>query len=477
MRTRDIVPALALGLLVACGDRRPPAPVPSPPGSDTITGRERIGWTQQATDGVEVSTFSFAMYVDGARRVLTGVACGQSSAAGFDCSAALPPLTPGSHTLELASFITSGADVLESARSAPLQVTVAAVVSAQEAEAHAEEGVTTGDGTRLRLDVVARGLDDPTDMAFAPDGRGFVAERAGLVRVLDGGRLLEPAAVRLRDVSTRGGGGLLAIALHPEYSRNHFIYLVYTAEQADATVLFRLLRLRESGGALAEVAVLAEEPGPQVDAAAVARFGPDGKLYLAYGDGGDPRRAQDLSSALGKVLRLDDDGSTPDDNMRLSPVLSMGHREPRGLAWHPETGALWEAERGVDGDEINVIVAGGNYGWPFARGREAYPGTIPSEVTLPAGTGVSGACVYDHRLMPSLRGDLLIAARNGQDLLRVRLAGGRRASGAERLLDGRFGRIGQVAQGPDGALYLSTANRDVWGEHQDLVVRLAPASR
>lgn len=188
-RGRHAAAVLLLGALAACGDPPPPSPNPSPsPGSETITGRERIGWTQGAADAIDLGAIRYAIYVDGARRVLDAATCGPTAGAtGFECSAPLPALTAGAHVLELASFFTSGGNVLESARSSPLRVTVVAAVTAVEAEA--SDGVTplTADGGRLRAEIVARGLDDPSDLAVAPDGRVFVAERAGRVWIGDRG--------------------------------------------------------------------------------------------------------------------------------------------------------------------------------------------------------------------------------------------------------------------------------------------------
>ncbi|MGH2830194.1 MAG: PQQ-dependent sugar dehydrogenase, partial [Actinomycetota bacterium] len=346
LRTPCLVPALALTILTACGgDNAPESPDPTPPvpGGETITGRERIGWTQPAADTVELATFGHVIYVDGFRVVFTGVACASTAGPrGFDCSAPLPQaqLTPGGHVLELATFTGSGSTLLESARSAPLSVNVvAAITSAQEADASDGAGMTTPDGLRLRAHIVARGLDDPTDMAFAPDGRLFVAERRGVVRAIDSGRGTIADAGRVRDA-----GELLALALDPGFARSRRLYLVYTA-RSEASITMRLVRATELNGAFGQAAVLFEEPVARADAAAAARFGPDQMLFVGLGDGGDPRRVRDLSSPLAKILRLTADGATPRDNPGASPVLSPGHRAPRALAWHPDTGALWEIER------------------------------------------------------------------------------------------------------------------------------------
>jgi glucose/arabinose dehydrogenase len=454
LRPSSALPAALFVLLAACGGDNtpdPPDPTPPGPGGETITGRERIGWTQPATDSVELSTFSYAMYVDGARTVSTDATCATTGGPnGFDCSSSLPraQLTPGRHVLELATFTGSGASILESARSSPITVTVVASTASVE-QAHAADGttITTTDGLRLRADIAATGLDDPADLAVAPDGRLFVAERRGLVRSVDPARGTIADGGRVRDSSE-----LLALTLDPEFVRTRRLYFVYTTG-AEGAIALRLLRTTELNGTLGQPAVLLEEPVLRADAAAAARFGPDGMLFLGLGDGGDPRRSKDLSSPLAKILRLTADGATPRDNASASPILSPGHRAPRALAWHPDTAALWEIERWGAHD----VSAGADYGWLFPDGQ-----------ILAGATFFKGGA---EKAVP--HGDLFVASPGAQDLLRVRFSDGRPVSRAEPLLHGRFGRIGAVAQGPDGALYLTTANRDLWGAGQDLLVRLS----
>jgi glucose/arabinose dehydrogenase len=453
LRIPSLVPALALIFLTACGsDNRPDDPNPAP-GGETITGRERIGWIQPATDTVELATFGYAMYVDNVRVVLAATCGSTAGSGGFQCSAQLPQpqMTPGAHVLELATFTGSGANVLESARSPALSVNVVSVTtSAREAEASDGASITASDGLHLRASIVARGLDDPTDIAFAPDRRAFLIERRGLVRAVDVDRGTIVDAGRLRDT-----GELLTLAIDPEFSRSRRLYFVYTAESA-GRVTMRLARVTELNGALGQAAVLFEEPVARVDAAAAARFGPDQMLFLGLGDGGDPRNARDASSPLAKILRLTADGTTPRDNPGASAVFSTGHRAPRALAWHPDTNGLWEIERWGAHD----ILASTDYGWLF-----------PEQTLLAGGAFFRGG---PDRAVP--HGDLFVASPGAQDLLRVRFADGRPLSRGERLLHGRFGRIGAVAQSPDGALYFTTANRDLWGAGQDLLVRLTQQS-
>jgi glucose/arabinose dehydrogenase len=146
---------------------------------------------------------------------------------------------------------------------------------------------------------------------------------------------------------------------------------------------------------------------------------------------------------------------------------------PSGIAWQPERAALWEVERNGGADEINRIVANGNYGWPLMRARDRHPRGVAAELTFPEGT-LAGASFFSATSTDApFHGDLFVASHGGQDVLRVEFVNGRPAGSAERLLQGRFGRIGQVVQSPTGELYFSTANRDTWGAGQDLAVRLS----
>lgn len=474
MVTPSRVVALALALTFgACGGSSdPPSPgTPAPDGGETITGRERIGWAQPAQDAAQLATFDYAAYVDGARHVLANETCTPASGGTFDCSSPLPPLTPGQHTIELVAFVTTNGTVVESERSAPLRVTVAGATPSAPAAPPQESTLSTSDGYRLRAIVAAQGLDDPTDLAVAPDGRIFVTERAGRVRIVGPDGLQNPDALELRDVAESDESGLTAIALHPEFEKRGHVYLAYAIEGRDGPV-FRITRFREQGGILGEGAVIARE---RVESPhhVVVRFGQDRRLYAGFATGPDPRAAQNASSVLGKILRLNDDGTTPRDNPGPSAVYSSGHRDPRALAWRPSTGDMWEVERDREaGDELNTIVGGGNYGWPLVRGAHTHPDSVPAALVLPAGTDVSGACFVPLASSSPLAGELLVASRGAEDLLRIRVGANGRPGLVEGLLQGRYGRVGAVDVAPDGTIYVATANRETWGPGRDVLIRI-----
>jgi glucose/arabinose dehydrogenase len=455
------VPAACLAL-AAC-DETPPTPSPdTPDGVERIGGGERIGWDQQAFDATELGAFGYAVYVDGARVVLADASCsGATATAGFACSAGLPALLPGVHTLELTAFIVSAGGVLESERSAPLTVEVApgAALTQSSGEADWQIGtpVVTEDGQRLRLDLVATGLEDPVDLALGPDRRVFVAERAGRVRIIDGGRLLtEPALVPDRAV----GEGVLALALDPRFGQSGLVFAVQTVDPGVGGPTFRIARFREVDGRFGERTILLEGiAAPSTSPAASLRFGPDGRLYAAFDDLGDARLGADAASFNGKVLRLDVDGTTPDDRAAITPIFASGFRSPRGFDWRPVDGTLWLADVSAERSERLSVVA--ETGSPNVRAA------VGMQYALPRSTGVAGVAFHPGDLMPAFRGDLLLAGGEGRVLLRLRFdAAGIAAS--ERLLHDRVGPIRAVAVSSRGEIYFGTPSA---------VGRLAPSVR
>ena len=451
----------------ACGDPSPPpTPEPNPGTGEMITGRERLGWTQRAMDAAELATFDYAIYVDGSRRALAGDTCTPSGAA-FACSAPLPPLTAGSHALALAAVTVVNGTTIESPRSASLQVTVTAAASAAAAEAGAAEVLEMPDGLRLRTSVLRRHLDDPVDLAVVPDGTLLLAERSGaIVSITAGG-----ANEAIEGPPRRDFEALESIAIHPEFARTRLVFAVYRTAES-----FPVVRLREAGGRLGEAAIVREIRATTAQASAVARFGPDRRLYVAVGAGTDPSESQNPASPLGKILRLNEDGSSPRDNPEGGLVFSSGHRDPRGPVWDARTLRMWAVDADEAGDELNLIAPGGHYGWPLARGRGSYPGATSAVFTWAPGTDVRSAAAVPLTAGEPFGGTIVVGARGAQDLLRVRIGVDGAVIASDRVLHGRFGRIGPVAAATD-AVYFTTANRDLWGPGEDLLIGLAVHSR
>lgn len=344
------------------------------------------------------------------------------------------------------------------------------------------EVFTTSDGIRFGVETVAANLQIPWSLAFAPDGRLFVTERPGRVRIVRGGTLLPQPALVVGDVAAQGEAGLLGIAVHPSFATNRFVYLVYTAQRGSSgTIVNRLVRYRELNDTLSEGVVLLDNiAAASIHDGSRLRFGPDGKLYMTMGDASSPQLAQDLASLNGKLLRLNDDGTTPGDNPYGSPVYSSGHRNPQGFDWHPQSGDLWETEHGQTGnDEVNLIERGRNYGWPVIEGAQTMTGMERPILAFSPSIAPSGASFYNAAAFPAFRQNFFFATLRGEHLHRVRFdaANPRRVASEERLLEGRFGRLRDVVVGPDGALYICTSNRDGRGspaQDDDRVLRLVP---
>jgi glucose/arabinose dehydrogenase len=341
------------------------------------------------------------------------------------------------------------------------------------------ETFTTADGVRFAVEPVVTNLEIPWSMAFAPDGRLFVTERPGRVRIIDITSRTSELALTLDDVFSQGEAGLLGLALDPQFAQTRLVYLYYSARLAAGGAVNRVVRYRESGSRLGERAVLLDGiPAAQIHDGGRIRFGPDGFLYVTAGDAANTGLAQDLGSLAGKILRITRDGATPRENPFGSPVFSYGHRNPQGLDWDPATGELWASEHGNAGnDEINTIDAGGNYGWPRIEGAQTMTGMRAPIVFFNPAIAPSGASFYRGQRFPQFADNLFVGTLRGTHLLRWTPARPGSPQRQEQLLAGRFGRIRDVASGPDGYLYFCTNNRDGRGTPaatDDRILRLVP---
>jgi glucose/arabinose dehydrogenase len=431
-----------------------------PPADETINGTERIGWDQSATDAIELAQIGYVIYVDGVRTPLADVSCAPAAAeAMFTCSARLPALSAGKHSLQLASFVNDGG-VRESERSGTLVVTVVpSVTGANPAPGFEPSTIVTTDGVAMRVERVAAGFDRPTDLSFAPDGRLFVAEQRGTIRIVtraaaSGSGAVPNAALSIPD-ATAASTTLLAVAIDPQFERTRFVFTVSVAPSRSGGPAFTLARFREASHTLADRAVLLDDVRAAAsDPRAAIRFGPDGKLYVALDDGGDPQRRGDRASSNGKILRLNPDGTTPDDQAGASPLYAEGFGSPGGFDWHPRSGALWLADRERGGAGLREVTQD-----PSARGRDRRGVVRDSYALSPALP--SSIAFYRGGVFPALANTLLVASGEAQ-VLRV-------TDGKQRPpLQVPVGGVRAVAVSPDGAVYFATA---------DAVGRLVPDGR
>ncbi|CAN5785395.1 PQQ-dependent sugar dehydrogenase [soil metagenome] len=345
----------------------------------------------------------------------------------------------------------------------------------------------------VALDTVASGLEVPWAIDFAPDGRIFITERPGRIRVIEDGELLaEPWAVL--EVAQRSEMGLMGIAIAPDFAESGHVYVVGSFELAGGRTENRVLRFTErSQRGEDPQLVLGGLPAARYHAGAALAFGPDGMLYLTVGDATRPGDSQDLESLAGKILRLRPDGGVPADNpIRGSLIYALGVRNSQGIDWHPETGQLFASDHGPSGlprerfrrhrDELNVIQPGGNYGWPAAAGMQGGDRFILPLVEWTPAIAPGGIAFYTGSDFP-WRQSVFVAALRGEHLLRVELErtrdvpGGWRAVRTETLMEGELGRIRAVKMGSDGFLYLTTSNRDGRGSAlpgDDLLLRIVP---
>jgi glucose/arabinose dehydrogenase len=326
-----------------------------------------------------------------------------------------------------------------------------------------------------KVETLATGLEVPWEIGFLPDGRALITERPGRVRLLLPDGKLSAQAVANVDVLAEGEGGLLGLAVDPDFENNSFVYLYRTTSRGNEVARYRL-----DGTRLREQAVVAQDiPAGQIHDGGRIRFGPDQRLYISTGEAGQGSRAQDPNSLGGKFLTL-----TPDAYRGAGgepQIFSSGHRNPQGFDWEPKTGRLLSTEHGPSGndgphgfDELNLVRQGGNYGWPDVYGHQH-------------GAFIAPIAVYDQAIAPSggsfvtkpgsaWTGDFIFGALVGEQIRRVRLKGNRVVIN-EPLFQGKYGRIRDVVEGPDGALYALTSNRDGRGSPRpgdDRLLRIVP---
>ncbi len=347
----------------------------------------------------------------------------------------------------------------------------------------------------FRVVTVVEGLEVPWAIAFLPNGDMLVTERPGRLRIVRDGHLLPTPVAGVPEVFAQGQGGLLDVVLHPEFASNRLVYLSYSKPLTGGSTT-AVIRGRLDDDALHDVEEIfeAESSGRGHYGSRLA-FDGDGYLFITVGDRQAPptgdleaHPAQDLSNHHGVTLRLQDDATIPEDNpfffndTATTEIYSYGHRNAQGLAIHPETGVIWLNEHGPQGgDEINVVRAGANYGWPvIGFGVNYRGGTAIHEATARAGMeqpvhvwvpsiGVSGLTFYTGSRFPGWQGDAFVGGLSGEYVGRIDIEGDRIIR-EEVLLPG-IGRVRDVREGPDGYLYIAVEAR---GNALTPILRLEP---
>ncbi len=353
-----------------------------------------------------------------------------------------------------------------------------------------------------RVVTVAEGLVHPWSMTWLPNGDMLVTERPGRLRIVRGGRLLAEPVAGLPSIRAGGQGGLLDVVPHPHFSANRLLYISYAKPNADDSQgTTAVIRGRWENDRLVNVEEIFEAKawtGGRGHHGSRLAFDRDGYLFITVGDRQAPpsgnleaHPAQDLTNHYGTTLRLHDDGRVPADNPfvgrtdALPEIWSYGHRNAQGMAVHPESNDIWQTEHGPQGgDELNLIQAGKNYGWPvvgygvnYRSGTAIHSGTTregmenPVHIWVPS-IATSGLLVYTGDAFPGWRGNLFVGGMAGQQLARLTIDGHRVMN--EETLAQNMGRIRDVRQGPDGFIYLAIEDR---GGAPTAVVRLEPVGR
>lgn len=341
----------------------------------------------------------------------------------------------------------------------------------------------------LRVETVATGLDTPWDLVFGPDGFIWMTERPGRLSRLDPvtGALTVIAEIPSYE---RGESGLLGLELHPDFDSRPFVYVVQSYAEGES-ITNRLVRYRFDGGALSDRTVLLDGiPGNTYHDGARLEFGPDGLLYLTTGDAGRARLAQEIDSLNGKILRLTASGDPAPGNPFGNEVWTYGHRNAQGLVYDPGRDRFFITEHGPDdNDEVAVVKAGENHGWPAVHGfcDDDVPGEsdfcAERDVAEPLAAWTptiapAGADIHRGELLSEWNGDVLFVTLKGSSLVRLVLsADGRTVEQQVVYGRGEFGRLRDVVVGPDGAVYIATSNRDGRGvpdRSDDRILRVVP---
>lgn len=348
-----------------------------------------------------------------------------------------------------------------------------------------KEPRTTAVSYAFTIDTLATHLVVPWEIVFLPDKTMLFTERDGKVRIYRNNRLLDKPALFVNPLLNKKTG-LLGLCLHPDFAANHKLYLAYNYD-ADGRVLLKVFQYRFASDTLVDpVLIIDSIPGNQNHTGCRLKFSLDKKLYISTGDADQPMLAQDLKTYNGKILRLNEDGSIPEDNpfynndTARKSIWSYGHRNCQGLTFQPVTNTLFNSEHGpTGGDEINIIQKGNDYGWPLIHHADTMMGMITPLLQYTPSVGPSEAIFYTGNTFPQLKNHLLVACLRGESIINIQLNGNKVVSQDMLPIKG-YGRIRALTVGPDGYLYFSTSQKDppegTPKETDDMILRIRPAT-
>lgn len=350
--------------------------------------------------------------------------------------------------------------------------------------------VSTSSGdVKFRVETVAGGLEVPWGITWLPNKNLLFTERPGRVRIIENGKLRTEPVFTVPDVEPSSESGLMDISLHPDFAKNSFVYLAYSYNKDGRRV--KVVRYKFVNNTLTEPMVIVQDvPGAPNHAGMRCRFGPDGKLYVTTGDSTNWDLAQKLDSLAGKTLRLNDDGTIPKDNPFIATagarpeIWTYGHRNAQGLAWQPGSGLMFQTEhgpssfegKGSGGDEANIVERGRNHGWPEIHHSERQDGMISPLLEYSPACAPGSAMFYNGTALPAFKGNFFFGCLRSRLIVRV-VMNGRNVVSQENLLSGVYGRVREMAEGPDGYIYFSTSNRDGRGSpatDDDRILRIVP---
>lgn len=404
------------------------------------------------------------------RMLLMGVCC--LGIVACSDTAENPPVEPSSATSTATTSSTpSASEAAETAAqtAAPTATPVAEVTLTDQCN-RVESGYGPQGSVPIQVEEVVSGLEVPWGVAFLPNGDLLVTERPGRVRLVQNGQL-QPSPVVTIPATERGEGGLLGIALHPDFADNRLFYLYYTTDAGGALTnrVERWQLADDQQSATADQVIVGDIPVATYHNGGRLRFGPDGMLYIGTGDARNPDSAQNPDSLAGKILRVTPDGQVPDDNpFSGSPAYILGIRNTQGFDW-PQglNSVMWISDHGPSGelgrrahDEINVAKAGANLGWPVIYKCQTQAELERPILTWAQAVPPGGAAIYTGDAIAEWQGDFMVGTLRSRHLHRVSLSPDGSLQQHDVYLQDEYGRLREVVMGPDGELYVTTSNCD-----------------